>query len=89
MPTLNHRLAIQILAINDSVDRWNFELNGANYRYFMAGLIAIFNIVIYLGKLLTISSDIPQLVLFAYNVIIIIILSCLYGFLNINIKEKG
>lgn len=77
-----------MLTLAHSFGYGKIEFEPEAYLKFQTGVNAIIAMLIWFGgALLTIKSTQPA-IQFVYNVIIIIIISLLYGFLDINIKRR-
>lgn len=79
--TLQSRIAIQILAINDDVSHFSVELNGPNYRHFVTGLMLLFNLFVIVGKIA--NADVWQALDFGGKVLGIVIKSVAWGVFGI------
>lgn len=78
--TFDQRIAIQILAINEDVQRWHFELNGHNYQYFMSGLMVLFSLVVWLGKSSAMAGDLAESIRVVWLLAVIVVVSLAWGF---------
>lgn len=75
----DQRIAIQILAINEDVQRWHLELNGHNYQYFMSGLMVLFSLIVWLGKSSVAVGDLTESVRVVWLLVVIIAVSVAWG----------
>lgn len=83
---LDSRIAIQILAIDDDVQRFSIDLNGPTYPYFVAGIMALFNLVVWIGMAIVSIGDISESVNFAWKVCAIIVVSLAWAIKQSYIK---
>jgi len=91
--TLAHSrpFSIGFIGYNGGFVKGEIEFEPEAYLKFQTGVNAIIAMLIWFGGALLTAKSVPPAATFAYNVIAIIIVSLLYGFLNINFEpgKKG
>lgn len=91
LATFDSRIAIQILAINDDVQRLHFDLNGSAYPYFVAGVMWIFNAIVWLGHVAIISNEAATSVSVLWRVAGVVVVALWWGMVwsNVRCRKKG
>lgn len=87
--TLQSRIAIQILAINDDVQRFHLDLNGPNYDYFVVGILWVYGFIVWLGHAALFAGDISESLSFTGKVLVIVFISLVYGFIGWNLRGRN
>jgi|SRR3989304_8562241 len=86
LTTFQSRIAVQLLVINDAVDRFSFsfDLSDKNLQHLIAGFSVLVSLIILIGRIVMFQpinplSDLRQVIEFTATVIAIIIKSVGWG----------
>jgi len=79
---------VGLLNVNSKVYREQIEPSGAEYPYFLAGILFLVSCVTGLGHIIIATGDITEAVSFSWKVGAIIVIALAWGVFNLELRHK-